>query len=229
MSFWKQEPPKPTEALRNLGPMRESNPTAWATCCTSAPVSSQSADIAFIDDTRCASIAFAVSLDSSADHRLARSTRRGSTQRSYTEARVSTAALPSGVSLPPMSTRSGFSRSAMAVPSAKNSGLDRISNLTLDSVQLRVSTFSMASAVFTGTVDFSTTILSVVDTRAIMRAAPSQYVRSAALPAPTPRVLVGVLTETNTMSASATCLSVSVEKNRLRPRHALTTSSRPGS
>jgi hypothetical protein len=54
--------------------------------------------------------------------------------------------------------------------------------------------FSIASAVFTGTVDFSTTILLVVDTEAIMRAAPSQYVRSAALPAPTPRVLVGVFT-----------------------------------
>jgi hypothetical protein len=36
--------------------------------------------------------------------------------------------------------------------------------------------------------------LLLVDTDAITRAAPSQYVRSAALPAPTPRVLVGVLT-----------------------------------
>ena len=41
---------------------------------------------------------------------------------------------------------------------------------------------------------FSTTILLLVDTEAIMRAAPSQYVRSAALPAPTPLVLVGVFT-----------------------------------
>ena len=52
----------------------------------------------------------------------------------------------------------------------------------------------MASAVLTGTVLFSTTILEVVETEAIMRAAPSQYVRSAALPAPTPRVFVGVFT-----------------------------------
>lgn len=52
----------------------------------------------------------------------------------------------------------------------------------------------MASAVLTGTVDFSTTILLVLDTLAIIRAAPSQYVRSAAFPAPTPRVFVGVLT-----------------------------------
>lgn len=58
----------------------------------------------------------------------------------------------------------------------------------------RALTFSMASAVFTGTVLFSTTILLLLETEAIMRAAPSQYVRSAALPAPTPLVLVGVLT-----------------------------------
>ena len=32
MSFWKQEPPKPTDALRNLGPMRESVPIACDTC-----------------------------------------------------------------------------------------------------------------------------------------------------------------------------------------------------
>ena len=54
--------------------------------------------------------------------------------------------------------------------------------------------FSIASAVFTGTVDFSTTILEEVQTLAIMRAAFSQYVRSAALPAPTPEDFVGVLT-----------------------------------
>ena len=55
-------------------------------------------------------------------------------------------------------------------------------------------TLPMASAVFTGTVLFSTMILEVVDTLAIMRAAPSQYARSAALPAPTPVILVGVFT-----------------------------------
>jgi hypothetical protein len=42
------------------------------------------------------------------------------------------------------------------------------------------------------TVDFSTTILEDLDTDAIMRAAPSQYDRSAALPAPTPAVFVGL-------------------------------------
>ena len=57
-----------------------------------------------------------------------------------------------------------------------------------------VRTLPMASAVLTGTVLFSTMILLLVDTLAIMRAAPSQYARSAALPAPTPVVLVGVFT-----------------------------------
>lgn len=32
MSFWKQEPPKPTEAFRNLLPMRLSVPMACDTC-----------------------------------------------------------------------------------------------------------------------------------------------------------------------------------------------------
>ena len=39
MSFWKQEPPKPTEAFRNLGPMRLSVPMHRATSLTSAPAS----------------------------------------------------------------------------------------------------------------------------------------------------------------------------------------------
>lgn len=41
----------------------------------------------------------------------------------------------------------------MAVPSARNSGLERIWNSTPGLVQLRSSTFWMASAVRTGTVD----------------------------------------------------------------------------
>ena len=41
MSFWKQLPPKPGPALRNLDPRRESVPMARATSCTSAPVASQ--------------------------------------------------------------------------------------------------------------------------------------------------------------------------------------------
>ena len=62
----------------------------------------------------------------------------------------------------------------MAVPSARNSGLDRMLNCTAASLQLRLSTFSIASAVRTGTVDFSTMILSVLETAAMVRAAASQ-------------------------------------------------------
>lgn len=43
----------------------------------------------------------------------------------------------------------------------------------------------------------------------------SKAVMSVALPAPTPRYLVGVLTATRTISASLMCLATSVEKERL--------------
>ena len=88
---------------------------------------------------------------------------------------------------------------------------------------------SIASAVRTGRVLFSTTILCEVEFSRIWRAVFSQYCRSAARPAPCPKVLVGVLTLTKMISASAMWRSISVEKNRLRPRAARTTSSRPGS
>ncbi len=67
MSFWKQEPPKPTEAFRNFGPILLSIPIALATSFTSAPVFSQSSDIALIEDILCAKKALAVSLDNSED------------------------------------------------------------------------------------------------------------------------------------------------------------------
>nr|GFB50447.1 short-chain type dehydrogenase/reductase [Tanacetum cinerariifolium] len=53
----------------------------------------------------------------------------------------------------------------------------------------------------------------------------SPLVRSAAFPAPRPRVFVGVLTETKMMSASETCFSTSVLKKRFLPLHDWTTSS----
>jgi hypothetical protein len=52
------------------------------------------------------------------------------------------------------------------------------------------------SAVRQGTVDFSTTILEVVETSAMRRVASWRKLRSAAKPAPIPVFLVGVLTET---------------------------------
>ena len=123
----------------------------------------------------CARNAFAASLESSADHRFARRIRSGGTQFAYTSHSASTASLPAWPSiLPPINTRSGAERSVMAVPSARNSGLDRMSNCTVGSEQLRRRTFSIASAVLTGTVDFSTMILFVLETAAMVRAAASQ-------------------------------------------------------
>jgi hypothetical protein len=46
-------------ALRNLLPMRESSPTAFATSLTEAPVASQTAEIVFMLDIRCARKALA--------------------------------------------------------------------------------------------------------------------------------------------------------------------------
>ena len=55
------------------------------------------------------------------------------------------------------------------------------------------------------------------------------HVKSAAKPAPTPELFVGVLTETKMRSASMMALSTSVEKKRFLPLCCLTISSRPGS
>jgi len=56
----------------------------------------------------------------------------------------------------------------------------------------------------------------------MLRAAPSQYVRSAAHPFPKPYSLVGVLTATKMMAASRTAVTTSVEKKRFLPRTVLT-------
>ena len=81
MSFWKHEPPKPTEALRNFGPMRESLPIAKATSSTSASVASQRAEMALMLEIRWARKALATSLESSEDQRLVVITRSRGTQR----------------------------------------------------------------------------------------------------------------------------------------------------
>src|SRR5271154_4150265 len=107
MSFWKQDPPNPTEAFRNFGPILESRPIALATSSTSAPVASHRAEIELIDEIRCARNAFATSFESSEDQRLVVMIRSRGTQRAYTSARTLTAAAPSGVRSPPMRTRSG--------------------------------------------------------------------------------------------------------------------------
>ena len=227
MSFLKQEPPKPTLARRNFGPMRLSVPMARAISSTSAPVASHNSDMLLIELMRWARKALATSLDSSLDQTLVVRMRSRGIQRAYTSTSFCRAAWPLAVSWLPISTRSGCSRSAIAVPSARNSGFDSTSNRTLPPLLRKMR--SIASAVRTGRVLFSTTILSVVACCRIWRATRSKYCRSEARPAPWPNVLVGVLTQTKITSASAMALGVSVEKNRLRPSAARTTSARPGS
>eukprot|EP00796_Vickermania_ingenoplastis_P002577 gene2576-biopygen2066 len=78
-----------------------------------------------IDEMRCARKAFATSFDSSLDHRFVVTILSFGTQFSYTEERT-----PMASSLPPIRTRSGFSRSLIAVPSARNSGLLRMLKFT---------------------------------------------------------------------------------------------------
>lgn len=105
----------------------------------------------------------------------------------------------------------------MAVPSAKNSGFERISNLT-PGLQFAIKISRMFSAVRTGTVDFSTIILSEIATSAILRMADSNHDISDALPLPRPRLFVGVLTLTKMQSASLIAVSMSVEKKRFAGR-----------
>jgi len=66
----KQEPPKPTLALRNLGPRRLSRPIARDTSATSASVFSHSAETAFMEDILWARKALATSFESSLLHML---------------------------------------------------------------------------------------------------------------------------------------------------------------
>jgi hypothetical protein len=70
MSFWKQDPLKPTLAFMKRGPILEYLPTACATSETSAPVASQRVDMAFIEEILWDRKAFAANLESSADHKL---------------------------------------------------------------------------------------------------------------------------------------------------------------
>ena len=71
-----------------------------------------------------------------------------------------------------MRTRSGAKRSEMAVPSARNSGLERMSKRQLG-LELASRMVRIDSAVRHGTVDFSTTIFEEEATAAMRRVASS--------------------------------------------------------
>ena len=139
-------------------------------------------------DTRCANIALATNLDNSEDHKL-----------------------PASVCSPPIKTREGLNKSLIAVPSAKNSGLESTWKEWLDAL---FKTRLMESAVRTGTVDFSTTILPELASSAIVRAQISTFLMLEAWPAPIPEVLVGVFTLTKITSLSLMVPALSVEKNK---------------
>ena len=113
------------------------------------------------------------------------------------------------------------------MPSARNSGFDKTSNVLPVSAVSKTS--RTRSAERTGKVDFSTTSVWSRADFAIWRVQASTKRRSDALPAPSPSVLVGVFTAIKIQSAFAIALSISVEKWRLRPRARFTTASRPGS
>ena len=149
------------------------------------------------------------------------------TQWAYTSTSFWQAARPDSVWWEPISTRSGSNKSLIAVPSAKNSGFESTSKWMPLSFEFKMR--SMAAAVRTGSVDFSTMIFPSSAISKMLRAVFSQYWRSDAFPAPCPKVFVGVLTETKIISASLMADGMSVLKNKFRPRARFTTSSKPGS
>lgn len=82
------------------------------------------------------------------------------------------------------------------------------------------------SAVLQGTVLFSTMIAPGLAWIAISLVTASSAVTSVALPAPIPRILVGVLTAISTISASLIVFETSVVKNRFGTRACTAISSR---
>ena len=112
-------------------------------------------------------------------------------------------------SSPPIKILSGFSKSLIAVPSAKNSGLDKIEKDLLTNVLLFSDVLSIVpitSAVLTGIVLFSTTIVYPLAYLATSLAQFSIQHKSLAWPAPIPLLFVGVLTEIKIISADSIAL-----------------------
>jgi hypothetical protein len=146
-------------AFRKREPILRSLPTANEISPTSAPVFSHRADTELIEEMRWARKALATSLESSADHRLVVMILSAATQWAKMSTISRAAASPAGVWREPISTRSGSSRSRTADPSARNSGLETTSKWMFFLFSCRIR--SMASAVRTGRVLFSTMILGV--------------------------------------------------------------------
>ena len=109
--------------------IRSSNPTDLETSSISAPTFSQMAEMELMELIRCANMEFATNFESSEDQRLVVTIFERGTHAAYTSARALAARRPLGVSEEPMITRSGSRRLVMAVPAARNSGLERTSKL----------------------------------------------------------------------------------------------------
>src|ERR1700712_758613 len=96
----------------------------------SAPVASQIALRELILLILCARRTFDASFASSDDQTFIVIMQDFGTQASYTLAKACAASSPLSVGNEPMRMRSGSRRSRIAVPSARNSGFERISKLT---------------------------------------------------------------------------------------------------
>ncbi|XP_066165345.1 uncharacterized protein [Oryza sativa Japonica Group] len=129
----------------------------------SAPVASQSAEMAFTDDTLCAKNAFTASLDSSADQRLVVTIRSTGTHCAYMSFNACTAA----VSRPPMRTQVSDGRDL-------RQELRVGEHLELDDMGVVREDLLDGLGRPDGTVDFSTTTLPERDASTIILAALSQ-------------------------------------------------------
>jgi hypothetical protein len=189
-----------------------------------APNRSARFAISFMNEMRVASIAFAAYFVSSAERTSITSTRSWLRWNGEYTARI--AAIARG-SLPPITMRSGRMKSSTAAPSFRNSGFDTTANgiSTPRFFNASAMTSRTRSAVPTGTVDLSTTIVQPFIRSPIARAAFSTYCMSAP-----PSSSGGVPTAMNCIVPCATAVSTSVVK-RNRPAATLRSiiGCRPGS
>lgn len=152
MSFLKQLPPKPTELFRNLSPILVSAAMHFLTYLMSESYSSHNMAILLIEETLWARKQLAANLESQAEALLVKIIL-------YLPA-YSNRFESFEMSLPyllPMMTRSGFIKSATAVPYAKNYGLLAIVNfLQFGCMEVALMIPVIILKVPIGTVDFST-------------------------------------------------------------------------
>ena len=209
MSFWKHEPPNPTDARRKWGPMRTSAPTARATSSTLALLASQSIDTELIDEMRCARYAFATSFDNSELQTLVvKIFSRAQKLRELPNLLM--ASCPSGDCSPPISTRDGDSKSRLLCPQPET--LDWTELGTLRGFERCWQNLGYGLGSLHGTVDFSTISLSLWQHAQCCATASMFLTLTPILPIP---CVLWECSATKIMSTSLTSLSMSLLKNRL--------------